>query len=205
MTTDATDIDDRDERRGRLIAAFSKAAGEQGYSRLDVERVSRYAGLPPAGFYEQFGSLEEALVAAQEAFLGRLWTEVTTACEEVGLWPFRVRAVVAAVIGSLVESSSLSRVFAIEAPAASLVAAERQFAALDRLAGLLAEGRKRYPRAQRLPAITERVLIGGGVSVISQYLLAEDPKTISALREQLVAVLLAPYLGEEEARRVAAG
>jgi AcrR family transcriptional regulator len=205
MTTDATDIDDLDGPRSRLIVAFSKAVGEQGYSRLDVERVSRYAGLPPEGFYEQFANVEEALVAAQEAFLGRLWSEVTSACEEVAVWPFRVRAVVAAVIGSLVESSSLSRVFAIEAPAASLAAAERQFAALDRLADLLAEGRRRYPRAARLPAITERALIGGGVSVIAQYLLAEDPKTISALQEQLVEVLLSPYLGEQEARRVAVG
>jgi AcrR family transcriptional regulator len=203
--TDATDIDDRDDQRSRLIAAFSRAAGERGYSRLDVETVSRYAGLPPGGFYDEFESVEQALVAAQEAFLGRLWLEVTGACEGVEVWPLRVRAVVAAVLGSLVEASSLARVFAIEGPGASLAAAERQFAALDRLANLLAEGRRFFPRAAHLPAITERALVGGGVSIVSQYLLAEDPKTISTLQTQLVEVLLAPYLGEDEARRVAAG
>jgi AcrR family transcriptional regulator len=203
--TDATDIDDRDDPRRRLIVAFSRAAGEQGYSRLDVDTVSRYAGLPPGGFHEQFESVEQALVAAQEAFLGRLWLEVTGACEGVEVWPLRVRAVVAAVVSSLVEASSLARVFAIEGPGASLAAAERQFAALDRLARLLTEGRKFYPRAANLPVITERALIGGAVSIVAQNLLAEDPKAISTMQTQLVEVLLAPYLGNQEARRVAAG
>jgi AcrR family transcriptional regulator len=203
--TRATEIDDRDDERNRIIAAFSRAAGEQGYSRLDVDRVSRYAGLPPEGFYRQFESIEQALVAAQEAFLHRLWLEVTGACESVGDWPIRVRSVIAAVLGSLVEASSLARVFAIEGPGASLAAAERQFAALDRLAELLAEGRKYYPHAEQMPAITERALIGGAVSVISEYLLAEDPQAITTLQAQLVEVLLAPYLGPDEARHFAAG
>lgn len=112
---------------------------------------------------------------------------------------------VAAVVGSLVEASSLARVFAIEGPGASLAAAERQFAALDRLAELLAEGRRHYPRAARMPPITERALIGGAVSVVSEYLLAEDPQTITTLQAQLVEVLLSPYLGSEQARSIAAG
>lgn len=203
--TRAIENDERDDERTRVIAAFSKAAGELGYSKLDVDRVSRYAGLPPDGFYRQFESIEQALVAAQEAFLQRLWLEVTSACGSVGEWPIRVRSVVAAVIGSLVEASSLARVFAIEGPGASLAAAERQFAALDRLADLLSEGRKHYPEAAQMPAITERALIGGAVSVISEYLLAEDPQAINTLQAQLVEVLLAPYLGIDGARHIAAG
>ena len=202
--TDATDKDDH-EGRDRLIAAFSKVAGEQGYARLDVETVNRYAGLPPGGFYEEFESVEQALVAAQEAFLRRLWLEVTTACKGPKEWSLKVREVVGAVIASLVEASSLARVFAIEGPGASLAAAERQFAALERLAKLLGEGRRHHSRAADLPAITERTLIGGAVSIVSEHLLAEDPRAIPALQSQLVEVLLTPYLGECEARRVAVG
>jgi AcrR family transcriptional regulator len=199
--TDATDIDER----SRFVAAFSKAAGEQGYSRLDIATVARYAGVPTEGFHEQFASVEQALVAAQEVFLKRLWLDIESACEGVGEWPQKVRASVAAVIDSLVEASAIARVFAIEAPGASFAAAERQFSALDRLATLLRDGRRLYPRAATLPDSTERALVGGTVSIVCQHLLAEDPQAIPRLQAQLVEVLLSPYLGEEEARRVATG
>lgn len=201
IVTDATDIDER----ARLVAAFSKAAGEQGYSRLDIATVVRYAGLSADDFYQQFTGVEQALVAAQEVFLKRLWLDIEGACEAAGEWPDKVRAAVAAVIDSLVEASALARVFAIEAPGASFAAAEGQFTALDRLATLMRDGRRLYPRAATLPDSTERALVGGTVSIVCQHLLAEDPKAIPCLREQLVEVLLSPYLGQEEARRVAAG
>lgn len=108
-------------------------------------------------------------------------------------------------ISSLVEASTLARIFAVEATAASFAAAERQFAALEQFASLLREGRRRYPRAASLPAPTERVLIGGIASIVSQHLLAEDPGALPALESQLVESLLLPYLGEGEAKRFAVG
>jgi hypothetical protein len=108
------------------------------------------------------------------------------------------------VVDSLVEGSAIARVFAIEAPGASLAVAERQFSALDQLAGLLSRGRRIYARAATLPASTERALIGGTVSIVSEHLLAEDPQAIPRLRVQLIELLLSPYLGEDEARRIAA-
>jgi AcrR family transcriptional regulator len=69
--TDTLYIADVDQR-SRIVSAFSKAAGEQGYSHLDIATVARYAGVSTEQFYEQFTSVEQALVAAQEAFLNRL-------------------------------------------------------------------------------------------------------------------------------------
>jgi hypothetical protein len=193
------------EQRSRLVDAFSKAASEQGYARLEISTVTRYAGLSAADFDAQFASVESALVAAQAAFLERLWLDIQAACEAAETWPDKVRDSVGAVIDSLVEASAIARVFAIEAPGASFAAAEGQFAALDMIAERLRDGRRLYPRAAGLPASTERALIGGGVSIIAEHLLAEDPSAIPHLRAQLVELLLSPYLGEEEARRVAGG
>jgi AcrR family transcriptional regulator len=201
--TDTMYIADADQR-SRIVSAFSKAAGEQGYSRLDITIVARYAGVSTEEFHQQFGSVEQALVAAQEVFLNRLWLEIQAACKAAGDWPHKVRDSVTAVTDSLVEGSAIARVFAIEAPGASLAAAERQFSALDHLAGLLSRGRQIYPQAASLPASTERALIGGTVSIVSEHLLAEDPRAIPRLRAQLIELLLSPYLDEDEARRVAA-
>jgi AcrR family transcriptional regulator len=192
------------DTRRRLLSAFTKVASERGYSRVEIATVCRYAGVPRATFDECFAGVEDALLAAQEAFLHRLWLEIEAACEAAEEWPAGVRAAVVAVLDALVESSASARVFAIEAPGASLAAASLQFSALDRAADLLREGRRRYPRAGNLPEATERSLVGGTVSIVSQHLLGENAAAIARLQAQLVELLLSPYLGEEQARRVAA-
>jgi AcrR family transcriptional regulator len=189
--------------RERLIAAVGKAAGENGYAALTVEQVIHYADVPRAIFDAHFESKEHGLVAAQDAFLDRLWLDVVNACEEVGEWPLKVRTALGALLASLVEVSSLARVFAVEAVGASLAAAERQFATLDRFAILLRDGRRHYPRAESLPAATERALVGGIASIVCGHLLMEDPQAIPSLETQLVELVLIPYLGEHEARRTA--
>jgi AcrR family transcriptional regulator len=193
------------DERGRLVAAIAQAAAEHGYAQLEVEQVLRYAGVPRATFDAHFESKEQGLIAAQDAFIDRLWLDVVAACDLPGEWPLKVRAALGAILASLVEASSLARVFAVEAAAASLAAAERQFAALDQFATLLRDGRRHFPDAASLPEATERALVGGIASIVSSHLLVEDPQAIPALEAQLVELLLIPYLGEGEARRVATG
>lgn len=191
------------DERERLIAAFSKAAAEQGYSRLDIATVARYAGVSPARFQEHFASVEQALVAGQLVFFKRLWLDIEGGCDPGAPWPQQIQGGVASLIGTLIETAATARLFVIEAPSASLAAAERQYAALSRLAALLRRGRCLYPSAAGLPEATERALIGGTVSIVCEHLLAENTEEISRLQPQLIEVLLSPYLGEEEARRVA--
>jgi len=193
------------EDRERLIAAVAKAAAEHGYSAITIEQVVQYAGVPRDIFEVHFESKEQALIAAQDAFLERLWLDALHACDEREDWPLKVRAGLAAILASLVEASALARVFAVEACTASLAAAERQFATLDQFAALLREGRRSYPAAESLPDATERALVGGIASIVSGHLLMEDPQAIPSLETELVELVLIPYLGEAGARRAATG
>src|SRR4051812_38656261 len=144
------------EQRERFVGAIAKAASEYGYAKLTVEQVLRYAGLPRAAFDAHFANREQALIAAQDAFLDRLLLDVLSACDSPVAWPLRVRAGLEAILSSLVEADRLARAFAVEAAAASLAAAERQFAALDQFAAMLREGRRHCPDAASLPDATER-------------------------------------------------
>lgn len=189
--------------RERLVAAFGKAVAEHGYAELTVDQVVNYAGTSRDIFEAHFESKEQGLVAAQDAFLERLWLDAVHACEDLEEWPLRVRAGLGAILASLVEASTLARVFAVEACAVSLAAAERQFAALDQFAALLRDGRRVYPRAESFPDATERTLVGGIASIVSGHLLMEDPQAIPRLETELVELVLIPYLGESEARRMA--
>lgn len=193
-----------DTERELLIAATSRAIAEHGATGLVVEQIVRYAGLSDVTFYEHFTGTEQALVGANHAFFDRLWEEVADACDSVEDWPMRVRAAVDAALSYLAEVSSLARVLAIEAAAVSLATRERQLAALERFAALLRDGRRHYPAAASLPDATERGLVGGVASIVSAHLLMEDPQAISAMIGQLVEFLLIPYIGREQARRIAA-
>lgn len=190
--------------RERLVAAFGKAVAEHGYAALTVDLVVNYAGISRDIFEVHFEGKEQGLLAAQDAFLERLWLDAVHACENLEEWPLKVRAGLGAILSSVVEASTLARVFAVEACAASLAAAERQFVALDEFATLLREGRRSYPRAESLPDTTERALVGGIASIVSGHLLMEDPQAIPPLETELVELVLIPYLGESEARRMAA-
>lgn len=188
--------------RERLVAAFTRVASEQGYRRIELDQVAHYAGLPRERLELHFSSKERGLAAAQEDFLEILWLEGTGACELAVGWPRGVQAALRAVIGVMVDTSAVARVFTVEAAAASLAAAERQFAAVDRFATLLKQGRRLYPRAASMPEIAERTLIGGIASILCQHLLDEDPKALLPLEPQMVELLLSPYLGASEARLI---
>jgi AcrR family transcriptional regulator len=191
--------------RERVVAAIFKAVADHGYAGFTVERALRNANVSRATFDEYFGGREQALIVAQEDYLDHLWHEVAVACGSTEEWPLQVRAALRAVISSLVETSRLARAFGVEATAASLVAAECQFTTLDRFAALLGSGRSLYPVAASLPAATERAVVGGVASILLDRLFAEDPGALPALEPQLVELVLLPYLGVEEARRIATG
>jgi AcrR family transcriptional regulator len=189
--------------RARFVAAFGKAAAEHGYRELTFEQVARFAGSSRERLVLHFGTKEEGLLAAQDAFLEQLRLDAVEACGGSGEWPLRVRAAIASVVSALVEASALARVLTIEATA-SLAAAERQFAAFDSFAELLRKGRRVYRPAVDLPASTERAIVGGIASMMTVPLLAEDPQALGVLEPELVELTLAPFIGAAEARRVAA-
>jgi AcrR family transcriptional regulator len=194
-----------DPERDRFVAAFAKAAAEHGYRDLTVDQVARYAGTSRARIEAHFGSKEQGIVAAQDAFLARLWLDVLDACDGPEEWPAKVRAALRAVIASIVEANTLARVFAVEATSASFAATARQLAVLDGFATLLREGRSLYPAASSLPPVTERAVVGGIASIISGFLLAEEPQALVAIEPELVELVLVPFVGATEARRIAGG
>jgi AcrR family transcriptional regulator len=189
--------------RGRIVAAIARAVAEYGYARLTLEQVLNYAGVSRAEFDAHFESLAQGLIAAQEDFLGRLRLEVAAACRSDRAWPQNARAALDAALEYVIDANAMARGFAVEATAVSLVASERQFATLEHFADLLRGGRSLYPQAAKMPPTTERALIGGIASIVSDRLLSEEPKAIAELEPELAEFLLLPYLGRAGANRFA--
>jgi AcrR family transcriptional regulator len=189
--------------RARVLTAITRAIGEHGFVGLSTDQILGHAGVSRATFESHFESKEQCIIAAQDDFLQDLYLEVSGACSAGRGWSANVRAGLDAGLSYIVELSALARVFAVEAPAATLGAHERQFATLDVFAALLREGRVHYPVAADMPAATERALVGGVASIVSDRLLSEEPRILLELRPDLVELVLMPYVGREEAHKVA--
>ena len=189
------------DERGKIVSAIGKAVAEYGYRDLSLEQILGYAEVSESEFEAEFESLGQGLIAAQDDFLERLRLEVASACDADRNWAENVRAALAAALDYVADANAMARGFTVEATAASLAASARQYAALDGFADLLREGRRFHPDAAEMPDSAERALIGGVASIISQRLLAEEPRALPALEPQLAEFLLLPYLGQEGASR----
>lgn len=191
------------QQRSRLIDAFTKVAAERGYARVSAAQVAAEAGLPGEAFYEHFVDLPRCLVASYDAYFERLMAHIEEACEGEDEWPDRVKAAVGACLEFVLETASRARLFSVEAISAGPALLERRFASTTRLAARLQRLRDHSPRAEELPASTEWVLVAGVYSRITAHLLAEEAGLLADLEPELVELLLGPYLGEREARRLA--
>jgi AcrR family transcriptional regulator len=197
------DKEARPDRRARLIDAFTRVASERGYEQTTIDEVAAAAGLPRAAFFEYFESKRHCLGAAYDAFFDRLSAQVKEVCAAEEEWPDAVRAGVAASFEFVLETASRARLFMVEAVAGGIPLLERELRLTARLAEMLEDGRRRTLPPPNLPPAMELVLVAGVLSRISELLLAEEPRALLDLEPEVVELVLGPFVGPDEARRLA--
>jgi AcrR family transcriptional regulator len=194
-----------DHQRQRLLAGAARALAEHGYAAMSVEHVLVHAGVSRTTFYENFDNKRECVVVAHEQAFNRFSGELVAACAGRLQWTAKVSAAVAAAIEFVTRAPEEAQLLALDALAADPLLASRVVASNDFLVGLLRNGREHCPRAAALPELTERALIGAASSVIGSRLLSDQVDRLPALEPELVQLMLMPYVGITEARRVAEG
>ena len=201
---DTGGVDPSLEARLRLIDAATRAAAECGYPAVDVEQIAKYADVSVDEFHRHFSSKEECFLAALDRFIVRMLEEIDEACEPAADWPAKVKLSIEAAFGFAAELEEVARLFAVDTKCAGPGAVALTLEAIDSAALQLKHGRLLYPKSDYMPATTERALVGGVVLLASEHLLAEEPDRLPALAGEAVEMVLTPYIGSREARRVAA-
>jgi len=191
------------DQRGRVYAGLAPALAEVGYERLTVERLIAAAGISRRTFYELFEGKAEAFLAAHRDALDRLDRAVGEACAGEERWPVGVRAGVEACLEFAAGDPAMARLAAGDPFTAGPFAGRCQDALLRRLGSALREGRA-CAEAEP-PEVTEAGLISGVAGVVLMRLRAAGDASVRELAPQLTEVLLTPYVGREEAARIAAG
>lgn len=146
---------------------------------------------------------QDSFAAEFEAAFGRLRVRIETACAVPGPWTGRV-----------VEGVRQGLRFAASEPAAANLltngtqarggdGVERYDRLLDYLAGLLEPGREECSHGALLPEVTERAIAGGVATIVANRVDRGREAELPGLVAEVVQFVLTPYLGTEEARRIA--
>jgi AcrR family transcriptional regulator len=193
-------------QRERLIAGLAEAIAENGYSGTTIAHITRHAAVSRRTFYEHFSSKDECFVAAYDTVMNELRERVSAGFEEANDWPHAVRSGIGAMLSFLAAEPHLARLCMVEALVAGPVVVERYDAAIQSFVPYFQGGREGRPPEvlARLSPTTEEALVGGMVSLISRRIIAGKAEELEELLPDLVEFTLTPYLGSEEAAKIAA-
>jgi AcrR family transcriptional regulator len=190
-------------QRLRLVAGVARAMAKHGYARLTVEQVIIAAGVSRTTFYEHFDNKQEAVLVAHDVVFERYLGMLLRACNSEQEWPLKIKAAIATTLAFAVDEPEQAQLLALDALAGDANVTSRVLASNDHLASLLSAGRQFNPRGADLPGLTEKALVGAVSAIVAGRLMNGESESLSELEPQIVELILLPYLGPEEASRVA--
>jgi hypothetical protein len=143
------------------------------------------------------------LPAAQRWAFDSLSEELIAACAAASEWPLGIAAAVGRAVEIATEAPGEARLVLISHHAVS----EPRLASegLDvpaRLLELLDAGARSWPGSRAPRAETTQLAVAAALSMAGACLTARDLEALARLEPDLVQIVLAPYLGANEATRV---
>lgn len=190
-------------QRERLLAATTAIFAEQGYAALSIGAVITRAGVSRSTFYKFFDDKVGCVLAAQRRAVEALGQTIAWACAAEQDWPRGVARGVGAALAFAARFPGEARLVLASSQAASEPALARQgLPAHERLIELLHEGSQRHPGTRSPSRLTEQAAVGAAMSIVGTFLMTGEIDALAERKADLVEIVLTPYLGNEEARRV---
>jgi AcrR family transcriptional regulator len=190
-------------QRERLIAGLASAVAEHGYQAVTITHITKEARVSRRVFYANFESKEECFLAAFEVVVGHIRELASEAAAGVEDWPQRAIAASRAVLSFLAAEPGLARLCLVESQSAGPAVSARLHEAVHEAVPFLERGRAERPAGRELPPTTEESTIGALVMLASRKVAAGEAAQLEDLLPDFAEFILAPYLGAEEATRLA--
>jgi hypothetical protein len=120
-------------------------------------------------------------------------------------WPAALHSGIEAMLVFLASEPNLARLAMVEALVAGPVVVERYDAAVQTFLPYIAAGREAASKKvlKHLSDSTEEALVGGMVSLVSRRIVAGQTEDLETLLPDLTEFTLTPFVGSDEASRVA--
>jgi len=145
----------------------------------------------------------EGFADAFASAFARLRIRIESACAGEPDWPSGTAAGIRAALMFAAADPAAVQILTTDALAAGKAGFEHYGRLISYLCELLTPGRAERPDAERLPPETERALAGGIAMLVAQRVDTGKHDELPALAPEATQFVLTPYLGVDEARRVA--
>jgi AcrR family transcriptional regulator len=189
----------------RLLAAVVELVAAQGYHAATITAIAKAAKVSMRVFYANFPGKEECFLAAFDAVADHLGERLAAAARAEAGWPEGVVAALRQALDFFAAEPGLARFCLVEPIGATVATAARLREALLAAVPCLRAGRALRPAgAEELADSTEDSVLGGLLATVSRAVLAGEAASLPGLLPRLVEFALAPYVGPDEARRLAA-
>jgi AcrR family transcriptional regulator len=190
-------------QRERLIAGLATAVAEKGYRAVTITDITKAARVSRRVFYENFEGKEECFLAAFEVVVGHIRGLAGEEAAAIEDWPERAIAAARTVLAFFAEEPDLARLCLVESQAAGPAVSARFHEAVHEVVPYLEQGRGERAIERELPATTEESTIGALVMLTSRKVAAGEAAQLEELLPDVAEFILAPYLGAEDAARLA--
>jgi AcrR family transcriptional regulator len=191
-------------QRERILRAAAELVAKRGYNDVSVELIVKRARVSFKTFYARFPNKEACFLELFEESFTAYETTVAEALDPEVEWPHRVLAALCAFLAEVIADPVLARACLVEAPTAGPAVLERYERSLLAFAFIFREGRSFSSRGEELPESLEETLAGSLLWSVYQRLIVGEVDQLEALLPSAAELVLRPYLGEEEARRLGA-
>jgi AcrR family transcriptional regulator len=193
---------DAHDHAERALRAFTAVVAEKGYVETTVDAVLKRARMSATTFYAHFHGKEDAMLAAIDSACAQMVAATLPAFRRAPDWPNGIRSGFGALCNFLASRPALAQLIAVEIFTAGSAAVERRSETLAPLEELITQGFEHEPEA---PGIAGEAITGAVLTLIRKRLRDSGPGSLPSLAPLLAYVTLSPFLGAEEACRVAKG
>lgn len=196
-----------ESRRELILAAMIRVVGTKGYRETSVADVIAEAGTTRTTFYKHFEDKQDCFLAAYDALVEQVFSEVLARCNGEQSWLRRMETGLATIVELFSLDPKLARTAVVEVAAAGAEARQRHWNAVARFTEFL-EGGRELANGRELPENISLLSAGAVSGLIFDELLAGRAEELPDQLPDLLFAMLVPYIGPraaaEEMRRVAA-
>jgi AcrR family transcriptional regulator len=189
-------------QRERILDAVANLTAANGYASLKVEDIAETAAVSLQAFYEHFIDKEDAFLVAYEVGHAKGQAIVERAFLAAPDWQHGVKAGIAALLAFLGSEPSFAHLGLIDTSTATPRAAERSNAGMTAYAQMLVPGMEQAG-SQAPPTIAIEAIAGGLFELFLHHALQGRTHELPKLTVPATYIALAPFIGGEEAARVA--
>ncbi len=190
-------------QRERILDAVANLTAVHGYTALKIDEIAEAAALSLQAFYEHFADKEDAFLVAYEIGHAKGLALVERAFFAEEDWRQGIKAALRALLDYLASEPSFAHLALVETLSATERSSDRFYSGVGGYAQMLVPGFEHAAAQARPPAITVEAIVGGVSELCLHHAVQGRISQLPELLPDTTYVALAPFIGAEEAARVA--